>query len=59
MIELALIAQLVYPYEMSNPAVVQCAAEVGVDPRSRNFTYQEFQDFLDCRERTTGSRYRG
>jgi hypothetical protein len=54
MIEFLLIAQLVYDTEMSDPRVLECAAQVGVAPESRDFTFTQFQEFLQCR-RDNGS----
>lgn len=54
MIELLLIAQLAYPHELEDPRVLECAAQIGVDPESRDFTFAQFQQFLDCR-RANGS----
>ena len=58
MFEIILLAQLLTPAEMEDPRLMRCAAIVGVEPTSRDFTFAEFKDYLDCRERTTGSRYR-
>ena len=57
MFDFILIAQLLTPAEMDNPNLIRCAAIAGVEPTSRDFTFTEFQEYLDCRERTTGSRY--
>ena len=57
MFEIILLSQLLSPAEMKDPNLIRCAAIVGVEPTSRDFTYTEFKQFLDCRERTTGSRY--
>ena len=54
MIELLLISQLMYDNEMSDPRVLECAAQVGVAPESRDFTFTQFQEFLECR-RDNGS----
>ena len=57
MFEIVLLAQLLTPAEMEDPRLVRCAAIVGLEPTSRNHTFTEFQQYLDCRERSTGDRY--
>ena len=54
MIEMLLIAQLVYENELDDPRVLECAAQVQVAPQSRDFTFTQFQEFLECR-RDNGS----
>lgn len=57
MFEFILLAQLVFPEEMDKPKALECAAEIGVDPSSRDFTYTEFQRFVECRGYTINSLY--
>jgi len=57
MFEFILLAQLLTPAEMEDPRLVRCASIVGIEPTSRDYTFTEFREYLDCRERSTGDRY--
>lgn len=51
MFEFILLAQLVLPHEMDNEVILQCAAEVGVEPTTKDFYYTEFKQYMECRRR--------
>ena len=50
MFELMLIAQLLTPLEASNEVNKFCADVVGIPYASDNFSYEEWERFVYCRE---------